>query len=271
MRSFIIPAIPLLLISGPCAYAQRQVETPALDSPNREHAISSFRQYAAAVEHRISTNVRFLWVASDSSTRQRLRAGQILAFPAKSLGISAPVSTVGGQIQHWAGSAFVPGITLAQALPILQDYSNRPRFMAPEIAESELLQRSEDEFLVRLRIVEHSILSGTFDARLRIVYRALDAARLAIDSRSESVTEVASAGLPPPKDRGILWALNYYWRIQEADGGLYLECEALVLSRKPPAMLKWIAAPLISQASRKTLVNELAATRKMLESAAAPK
>jgi poly-gamma-glutamate capsule biosynthesis protein CapA/YwtB (metallophosphatase superfamily) len=47
-----------------------------------------------------------------------------------------------------------------------------------------------------------------------------------------------------------MWALNHYWRILQMDGGLYVGCEALVLSRRTPVLLDWIAPPLIARVAR---------------------
>ena len=91
--------------------------------------------------------------------------------------------------------------------------------------------------------------------------------RLPIESRSMSVVAVADAFAPVDsagKDQGLLWALNHYWRILQKDGGLYVECEALVLSRPTPFMLGWIARPVIARAARESLIKTVRATRLML-------
>ena len=54
------------------------------------------------------------------------------------------------------------------------------------------------------------------------------------------------------KDRSLLWMLDHYWRLADLDGGVYAECEALVLARQIPVMLRWIADPLVARASRHT-------------------
>jgi hypothetical protein len=164
---------------------------------------------------------------------------------------------------------FLPGATLATAIPRLQNYDNRKRYMSPEVIESRQLGRQGDNFQVHLRLREKSMISAVFDAYLKIAYRRLDDRRLVIESRSERIAEVASpeaAEGSPAQDRGLLWGLNHYWRIAESDGGLYVECEALLLSRKLPAWMQWIGDPLISQAARKTLTGTLEATKRIIES-----
>ena len=220
------------------------------------------RAFARLVEMRIEEDglaSNFLRLAQSDEARVRLRDGQVLTSPAATLGVKPLAIITGGQVQHWVGAMFLPCITLAAAIPRLQDYDRRKRYMWPEVIESRQLERDGNDFKVYLRLNEKSIVSGTFDVYLSITYRMLDDQHLVIESRSERIAAVAH-------DRGLLWGLNHYWRIAESDGGLYMECEALVLSRKLPGLIQWIADPMIAQAARKTLVRTLEATRRIVES-----
>jgi hypothetical protein len=203
----------------------------------------------------------FLLLAQSDTQRARLRSGEVILSPATALGLKTDAPAAGAEAQHWVGAIFVPHATLAEAIPRLQNYDQRKRYMWPEIIESRLLSRQGDEFHVYLRLSEHSLISGMFDVRLNIVHRRLDATHLLIRSRSESIAEVPA----DKKDRGILKALNHEWRIAEADGGLYIECEAEVVSSRPPRFLEWMADPLIAQAARRTLTGTLQATRRIVE------
>jgi hypothetical protein len=227
-------------------------------SPTTAQARQAFERYATSVEASIRLDRSFILLASDAPSREHLRASRTLARNARSLGIELPDPSPAGEIQHWVGATFIPGATLAAALPRLQDYDHRRDYMAPEITQSQLLRRDGDRFEVYLRVNEKSIVSATFDMYLSIQYRQVDSTHLIIESRSERISDLQG-------DRGLLWALNHYWRIAEMDGGVYLECEALVLSRKPPSMVRWFAEPLIAQAARKTLTATIEATRRIIE------
>jgi hypothetical protein len=179
------------------------------------------------------------------------------------------VAIPNGQVQHWVGAAFLQDATMEGVLPRLRNYNNRSRYMMPEIVESRLKDRQGDVFQVYLRLVEKAILSGVFDLDLRVVYRTGEHGRLAIESRSMSVVAVSDASAPvgsAGKDQGLLWALNHYWRILPMDGGLYVECEALVLSRPTPLMLGWIAHPIIARAARESLIRTVHATIRIMNS-----
>jgi hypothetical protein len=70
--------------------------------------------------------------------------------------------------------------------------------------------------------------------------------------------------LPVGKDHGFLWRLYSYWRFQERDGGVYVECEAISLSRPVPLGLRWLIDPIIRSLPRESLFNTLQATRNFM-------
>ena len=234
--------------------------------------LQAFDRYAAAVEERIRSDAgtaNFLRALPDESKRARVRRGEILLESAPALGLKPEIAIPKGQVQHWVGAAFLQNVTIDSVLPRLRNYNNRSKYMAPDIIASRLEDRQGDVFHVYLRLAEKSILSGVFDLHLRVVYQAEGAGRLAIESRSMSVVEVADSSAPvgsAAKDQGLLWALNHYWRILQMDGGLYIECEALVLSRRTPVLLDWIAPPLIARAARESLVKTIRATIRIMNS-----
>jgi hypothetical protein len=206
---------------------------------------------------------------SDESKRTRARNGEVIVESAQVLGVRPDMGIPNGQVQHWVGAAFLQYATIEGVQPRLRNYNNRSQYMMPEIIESRLKDRQGDVFQVYLRLVEKAILSGVFDLDLRVVYRIEGPGRLAIESRSMSVVAISYAAAPKGsagKDQGLLWALNHYWRILQMDGGLYVECEALVLSRPTPFTLGWIARPIIARAARESLIKTIHATIRIMNS-----
>jgi hypothetical protein len=61
-----------------------------------------------------------------------------------------------------------------------------------------------------------------------------------------------------------LWRLNSYWRFEERDGGVWLECEAVSLTRDVPTGLGWIIEPIIRDLPKESLANTLRSTRTAL-------
>ena len=79
--------------------------------------------------------------------------------------------------------------------------------------------------------------------------------------------EVKDAGkpnereLPPGTGDGYLWRLYSYWRYEERDGGTWVECQAISLTRDVPTGLGWLIDPIIRTLPRESLANTLRETR----------
>ena len=88
--------------------------------------------------------------------------------------------------------------------------------------------------------------------------------------RSTRVSEIADAGTPqekaklPGEENGFMWNLNTYWRFLERDGGTYIQCESITLTRDVPFALAWIIRPIVTQMPKESLTFTLAKARAAL-------
>jgi len=88
---------------------------------------------------------------------------------------------------------------------------------------------------------------------------------------STRVQEVQDAGtssereLPVGNDGGYLWRINSYWRFLERDGGVYVQCESVSLSRDIPFGLGWVVGPFVTSIPRESLTFTLETTRRVLQ------
>jgi hypothetical protein len=175
-----------------------------------------------------------------------------------------------GQVQHWLGATFVRGATLAQARAVMQDYNNYQNIYKPDVLASKLLRRRGDEFEVFLRLYKKQVITVVFNTDYRIRYFSPDPKRFYIRSYATRIAEARDSSHPdageraPGDDHGFLWRLNSYWRFQEADGGVYVECEAVSLSRDVPALLAAAVSYFIKRFPSESLRNTLNATRKAI-------
>jgi hypothetical protein len=80
----------------------------------------------------------------------------------------------------------------------------------------------------------------------------------------ENPGEPGERELPVGNDNGFLWRLYSYWRMEERDGGVYLECQAISLTRGIPAGLGWMIEPIIRDLPKESLIKTLEATRRAL-------
>lgn len=65
-----------------------------------------------------------------------------------------------------------------------------------------------------------------------------------------------------------MWRLDSYWRVEEKDGGVYVQNETVALSRTVPAILAWLVNPLLKSVPRTILAHLLTDTRNAVTNAA---
>ena len=66
---------------------------------------------------------------------------------------------------------------------------------------------------------------------------------------------------PQGSDHGFLWRLNSYWRYQQVDGGVLVECESVSLSRSIPTVLEFLVRPIINRMARRSMQRTLEGLR----------
>jgi hypothetical protein len=227
--------------------------------------MAAYQKYIAMIQPRLhaqnNSQGGFLWIDSDVGRRQSVRNGKIATEKITSLEVP------GGMIQHWIGGEFLPGVTLAQVEQADQDYAAYAKVYAPDISRPKVLAHNGDNFVVSYRITKTKVLTAVMDTVHAIQYEPLAPGRLAMESRSESVRQVDDAGKPSEQvlaegeGDGFLWAMNSYWRMEERDGGVYVECEAITLSRGVPLGLGALVNPMLQSFAEESLKKTLEAKR----------
>jgi hypothetical protein len=202
----------------------------------------------------------------------RLRNGEVITGKMETMDQGRAISIPGGLIHHWVGTVFIPGASLAQTLAFLEDYSDQYKFYAPEVTESKLLERDGNHFKVFLRLRETKVVTVVLNTNYDVKYVPIAADRAASYSYSTRIAEVENAGQPDESekpvgdDSGFLWRLNSYWRFLQRDGGVYIQLEAISLTRDIPSGLGWLIEPFVTSIPKESLVFTLEHTRDALKS-----
>jgi hypothetical protein len=179
-------------------------------------------------------------------------------------------SVPGGLIHDWTGIVFVPNVSLQQTLALLQDYDHDDRYYRPDVVKSKMLGRSGDEFRVFLQLRKEYVVTTVFNTEYDVRYSLLDPTHADSCSYSTRIAEVENPGQPgerekpPGEDHGFLWRLYSYWHFQQADGGTYIQCEAISLTRDVPMGLGWMVKPFIEKIPVESLRFTLTSTRDAL-------
>lgn len=214
---------------------------------------------------------------ADRSMTARASGDTRVALPASGEPVIQPWEGQGprevynGLIHDWIAAAFVPKAKLSAVVAVLQDVDNYYRIYAPDVVKSRLLSRDDNHFHIYLRVVKHNVITVVLDTYYDVEYRTYPNGREQMWSRSTRISEVEDAGKPservkpPDTGYGFLWRLNTYWQLEERNGGVYMECRAISLTRDIPFGLSWIIKPMVTSLPRESLLKTMQDTRRAVE------
>jgi hypothetical protein len=234
-----------------------------LKSSTLEAFNAYIREAEAGMEATLDGSGPFLWSDGSADRAQQLSQGKIVA---QCWSGKEPVKVPDGLIHDWVGASFASGTTVKEALALVQDYDNHKNIYKPEVIDSKLLSHHDNDFQIYLRLLKKKIITVVVDTDHDVHYSCLDGMRWFCRSYTTRIAEVEDPGkpnekvLPADTGYGFLWRLDSYWRFQERDGGVYVECRAVSLTRDVPTGLGWIIEPIVRKLPRESLNNTLRAT-----------
>jgi len=235
----------------------------------RPETVDAFDRYVkdvqAEVNDRVAGKKAFLWTDESADRLRRVRGGEVVTARPAGRG---PIDVPDGLIHDWVGAVFIAGVTVDQTIAFVQDYNRQAEFYGPEVVESRINSREGNHFTLFIRLKKKKFLSTVvLDTVHDATFFPLDRTRWYSRSRTTSVAEVKDPGtprerlLPPGTGRGYMWALDSHWRFAERDGGVYVECRAVSLSRAIPTGLGLLIGLLVNDLPKDSLENTLTSTR----------
>ena len=237
-------------------------------------AASAFQAYAQQVESRLARQHQagdsFLVLANPDPANEatRLRNGELMRSGVLSIEQLTPAHAElsGSLLHHWRGTAFVPGATAADFERLMQNINAYPQHFSPQVLEARLVAQNGDRMQAWMRVRQQHVVPVVLDTTYDITHGRLDDQHGYSTSRSTQVAEIYGAGtnaeraLNVDEEHGFLWRLNTYWSYEEKDGGLYLQVEAVSLTRSIPHGLGWVIRPYIESIPRDSLEFTLRST-----------
>lgn len=239
--------------------------------PNTLKAWDEYTRNAdSAMNLRIDGHHPFLWTDETPDRGSRLRNGEILVTPMTGKGTR---SVTNGLVHDWMGAAFIPHATLGSLLAVVHDYDRYKEFYKPVVAESQLLACSASDrrfsMVWRRRVLMiNAAMEGQYQSHDFVV----DGRRGYSIVSTTQLQEIESDGhsgerlLPPGQGSGFIWRMHSIARYEERDGGVYLELEAIALTRDIPFSLKWLVSPVVNHISIGSLTTSLSQTREAVVS-----
>ena len=208
-----------------------------------------FDRYVQLTEARLDRTLNgphFLYTDLSPADKAKLRKGDVTMMPQQTLDNGKEIDVPGGLVQDWVGILFIPNATVDQVRAVLENYPAYKNLYKPEVIDSKLLSHNGNEFDIFLRLYKRQFLTVVLNANYHVTFGELDPSHLYVNSRSTRIAEVdnpdrsMTVEQPVGHDDGFLWSLNSYWRIEQADGGVYAQLEAVSLSRDLPFGLFWL-------------------------------
>jgi|SRR5271167_2876297 len=241
----------------------------------REATIEAFENYLVKIEAQNSESLGrgpFLWVdglpeKDRAAAIVRLEGGRVelrrLSVDAGGGNLNVP----GGMIHDWQGIIFIPAVKIDAVLKVLEDYDHQATYYAPDVVKAKIESRSGDEFRVFLRFRRQNIVTVVLDTEHAVTYYRDSPRRAHSRSSAVRIAQVDDPGGPkerekaPGEDDGYLWRMETWWRLEERDGGVYVQNQVVTLTRDIPTGLAWLIAPFITHIPKETLEFTLEATR----------
>jgi len=259
-----IAAILILLRFHPSASA-------ATLKPETKAAWDAYLQAAnAAMQVRLQPGAHFLWLDDEPERLEDIRTKGPYIGP---VGRHIPKKVPSGLIHDWLGAGFVPNAKIEDILQIVRDYDRYKEIYRPGVIDSISHGRDGVKDLFSMRLVNKSVIAKTaLDTDCEASYFRVDDRRWYGISNTTHIQEVDKFGTPEqrtlPEDQGtgLIWRLSSITRLEERDGGVYAELEAIALSRDIPVAFRLFVTPIVRRVSRDSLATSLHQTKVAIDS-----
>jgi hypothetical protein len=234
----------------------------------KPETVKAWQEYVQSATARMQEHLRpashFLKIDEDQDWAKRVRSGEILVSPGGSQSLKKVPS---GLIHDWLGAAFIAHATLNDVLSVVRDYDRYKEFYRPTVIDSRSLARSGREDRFSMVLMNKSLfLKTALDSDYQCSYVRVSDRRSYSVSETTRIQEIENYGVPgqvalrEDEGNGFIWRLLSITRFEERDGGVYIELEAIALSRDIPVSFRWIVEPIVRRISRSSLTTSLRQT-----------
>ena len=261
-RRLTLPGIVLTLLA--------LFSVPAQSSANelKEQTLAEWNDYVHSACMRTEERAEdspFLRVSEQPERRERARAGEIIVWRE---GDGHREKVPHGLIHDWVGVVFIPKATIADVFGVARDYDHYSEIYKPAVMEARGRGSDGDDDSYSMLLVQKVLfVTAAVQGEYQTQYTRIDAKHWYSISQSTRLQAVEGFGqadmrvLPPDRGPGFVWRLFSFTRFEESDGGVYVEVEAMALSRDVPAMLRWLVDPVVDHMPRDSVRETLEKTR----------
>ena len=232
-------------------------------------SIQVWNRYLATAEATVAKEAQkptgFLWLDQSSERRRRVHNGEIVADETYSPNEKIPDAL----IHDWTGAAFIPGARIEDVIAVVRNYNHYKNYYSPTVIRSNTVEQSTylDRWTVTM-MNQSLLLHIAVEADCQATFTQISDKRWYALSTSTQIHQIDNYGradqhrLPVDEGDGYIWRLASITRFEQRDGGVYLEVEALGLTRDIPFALRFVIDPIVRRISRNSLLESLKQTDK---------
>jgi len=216
----------------------------------------------ADVAERNGGSRSFLSVDESPETRRRLQNRELVITK------HDPRRVHQALIHDWLGIMFVPNASLDQVVQVLSSYDRYSEIYKPLIRKTAVIEQAGNAVKLNVVAVQRAFsVTAAVETDEEIITAKLSPNRVCITANAVRLEEIANYGEPSehafPEARrpGYVWRALIVQRLEQRDGGVYVELETISLSRAIPVEVRWLIKPLTDDLPRKMLTDILNETR----------
>jgi putative flippase GtrA len=239
--------------------------------------LQAWSNYVNAAEKRISAELSsnkgflsldFIDSSKAAHERQALLAGEILIENVEPNSKNLR-DIPDGMIHHWRGFVFIPGVNLETVLFRVEN-PTAENIKQEDVKDSRLLEKTPGQLRLYLKLQRKKIITVVYNTEHLIKYLKCSNSTAWSNSIATKIREIENhqgeneREKPEGHDSGFLWKLNSYWRYQQVDGGVIVECESMTLSRSIPPIVSLVINPIIKRVARESMDRTLSSLRNRL-------
>jgi hypothetical protein len=243
----------------------------------KSETIQQWKDYIKAADTRHADRLtQGVFLLSDEVAGQttNLRNGGVVVTPTSQ---HVPLKVQSGLIHDWTGAAFIPNANFDDVLPVLRDYDRYKDYYRPNVVHAKRIATSESKDQFSMVLMNKSAIAKTaLAADYQTVHTRIDDHRWLSVTDATRIQEIAEYDtpsqhiLPENHGTGLIWRVHSITHFEERDGGVYIEVEAIALSRDIPTVLRWVVDPIVRRVSRASLATSLEQTEAAVRSHSAP-
>ncbi len=235
--------------------------------------VKAWEAYISAIDSstqsRLQSPEGFLWITQAPGRLERVRSGQIVVAP---IGSQSPKKVPSGLIHHWIGAVLLRDASLSDVLPVIRNYDHYKDVYRPAVIDSKAVSKSPGEDRFSMLLMNRALfVKSALDADY-VSFSKLQGRRFCSTSRTTRLQEIENFGqagqrtLHEGQGTGIIWRLFSVIRLEQRGEGVYLEIEAVALSRDIPFTVRVFADPIVRRVASSSIAMSLRQTAAAVQS-----